>query len=185
MNMKKTFSILPVEEIRIIKRVVIVSDNAVNRDISIGYFLYERLLSSEYRFIEKKEEEKDFDYYLTYPKQEDFPKDKIDELILQAIQNNYPKSFTISYSLISSLDKENIELFKNRPSEKSSIIFSPDLSNLDYSKFAGKDINYMKIDMNVFVDFKLEYIKNLFFYGKYDLSKENEIFNSLDKIKFI
>lgn len=55
--MKPQFSILPIDELRIVKQIFIVSE-IPNGDISIGYILYERRFESNYRFKEKKEEDR-------------------------------------------------------------------------------------------------------------------------------
>lgn len=110
---------LPVEEMSVLKQVYIVSDFQGTGDFRIGYLLYLRKLSDTYRFVEVEEEKKDFNYHLTYPKQEYFPNDVLDELILQSVKNIYPKSYTFSHSILFTMDLELIERLKDRPHERS------------------------------------------------------------------
>lgn len=175
----QTITILPLDKMRVLKQVIILKN-----DISIGYILYERKLSPDYKFVETPEDEKDFNYYFEYPKQESFPKDNLDDIILQTIRNKYPKSITYNHSIICNVDEDKIKTLKNRATEKGSIQITPDFSKVDLSTLAGQQFEQYYIDVNIYADFRLEDIKNLFFYGNYDMD-DDFIINELRKIEFI
>lgn len=60
--------------------------------------MYKRILSTNYKFIEVPESQRDFSYYIDYPKQDLYPNDNVDNLILQSIRNSYPKSLVKNHT---------------------------------------------------------------------------------------
>lgn len=179
----KTIEILSSDKLRILKQIMIVSQLSNNRDISIGYILYERYLSNEYKFTEKPKEEKDIDYYMDFPKQKTFPKDAIDDIILQAIKNTYPLSFVINHSILTNIDEERIPFFKNRHIEPGIITFSPNFSYMDFVSLAGKQFPTLNKNISIYNNYIRESIENLFFIGYYELN-DSELFEKLKKINF-
>jgi hypothetical protein len=177
-------NILPIEECRIIKQIIIVSEVS-NKEISIGYILYEREFSEKYKFSDVSEEEKkDFLYYLDFPKQKSYPKDNVDSLILQSVLNKFPKSFVKNYTLISSTDQERIATLQNIPTVKCILDFTPDFSKLDLYKLVGKQFDGLNFSVNLYSDLEKEQIQNQRFFGNYDL-EETSILDDIQKIKFL
>lgn len=65
--MNNTITVLPIDEMRIVKRIDLLTQNKNNIEIRIGFIVYEREFSPDYKFVEKKKDEKDFLYLSTYP----------------------------------------------------------------------------------------------------------------------
>lgn len=179
-----TIKILPIEELRIIKQITLISQFANNQDYSIGYILYERKLTKEYKFVETPEEEKDFKYYMEYPRQDSYPNDNIDELILQSIRNSFPKSTLRNHSIICNVDIDKKERMQNREFRINNIQFTPNFSQIDMNDLKGKSFEGLNISIKVYNDYKLEGIENLFFQGYYNLNDLN-VLDELDTIQFI
>ncbi len=146
--------------------------------------LYEREFSKNYKFKETKEEEKDFSYFISYPRQEDFPTDYIDNLILQAIQNNFPKSFIENQLIFTTSDIKQFKNLINRPFENSTITIRPDFAGQEYEKLIGVEFKAFYKDIRIFVDGSSQLIKGLNFYGNCNFEKRNEIIQRLEEIKF-
>lgn len=180
----KTITVLPLEEIRVLKQIIIVNDSQKNDEISLGYILYERKMSQDYKFNETPKEKRDFKYYLDYPKQESFPNDKVDDIFLQSIKNRFPKSKLKNHLIICNVDLEKIKMLQNQPNESSQIQITPDFSVVDLSTIAGKQFEQAFKQIKIYADFRLEDIKNLAFFGYYDLN-DVEIINKIQEIKFI
>lgn len=181
----KTITILPVDEFRVIKQIKIISEFANNREYSIGYILYERRLTNDYSFKEVSKENNDFLYNLECPRQDSYPNDSVDEIILQSIRNSFPKSTARNYSLISTVDTENIKILQNRHIEQSEITFSPDFSQIDIYKHVGKSFSGLRKSVKIYSNFTKENIQNLYFQGYYNL-EDTEILDQInDHIKFI
>jgi hypothetical protein len=83
----ETISFLPIDDMRILKQIIIVSDFPRDRELSVGYIVYERKLTDRYKFKEVDKKSDEFNYLLDYPKQELYPHDDVDDIILQAVQN--------------------------------------------------------------------------------------------------
>jgi hypothetical protein len=181
---QKTITVLPLDEIRILKQIIIINDSQDNREISIGYILYERKMSQDYKFIETPKEERDFTYYLDYPKQDSYPNDNVDDILLQSVRNRYPKSKLINHSIICNVDLEKINMLQNPPSELSQIQITPDFSGIDISTLVGKQFEQAFKQIKIYADFRLEDIKNLAFFGYYDLN-DDEIINKVREVRFV
>ncbi len=183
--MKNTFTVLPIEQMKIIKRINFVTENKFNQDIIIGFIIYERNLSPTYKFDSKKTDENRFSYLVSYPKQESYPNDEIDNLILNTVKGIYPKSLVHNELLFSSIDVENLERLVKRPNEKTIFIISPDFSEMDVTDLIGKQFNCFRKSVNIYVDSSSDLIKNISLSGKCEFNRHNEIYKLLDTITFL
>jgi Mor family transcriptional regulator len=180
----RLITVLPESELRILKQIFIVTESRHKNDISIGYILYERKFAEGYTLKETPIEERDFKYYLEYPRQDSFPKDNVDDLILQSVRNSYPKSIVKNHSIVCNVDKEKIDLFRKRPVEKSFIKITPDFSNTDFRVLAGKQFKYAQKELNIYADYNLEEITNLSFFGSYNYN-DNLILDKFNEVIFL
>lgn len=181
---QKTITVLPLDEIRILKQIIIVTDSQYSNEISIGYILYERKMSQDYKFIETPKEKRDFTYYLDFPKQDSYPNDNVDDILLQSVKNRFPKSKLINHSIICNVDIDKVKVLQNQSSELSQIQITPDFSGIDLSTLVGKQFEQAFKQIKIYADFKIEDIKNLAFFGYYDLN-DNEIINKIREVKFV
>jgi hypothetical protein len=185
--MKTTISVLPVNEMKIIKQVNLVIQNRNGIDDTAGIILYERRFSATYRFQEKNkdEDEKDFFHFATYPKQADYPSDDLDLLIFEAIKADFPKAQVISNLLFSSSDIEHYSNLTNRPSEKADLTFIPNFSGIDLNRLPNKTFSGFRKYINIYVNGSSEVIKSRVFKGYCDFENHEEIYVRLDGIKFL
>jgi len=174
---------LPIEQMRILKQVILINDSKYERDVSIGYILYEREFSPSYRFKETTKEERDFNYLVDYPRQDSYPNDKVDDLILQSIRNTFPKSRVRNHSIICNLDQEKLRVLQNRTIERNSMHITPDLSGLDIYNLAGKKFRTVPKEFNIYSESRIDDIKNLTFFGYYNIS-DSKILDDLVKVNF-
>ncbi len=183
--MNNTITVLPVEQVKIVKRIDLLTQNKNNIEIRIGFIVYEREFSPDYKFVEKKKDEKDFLYLSTYPKQEDYPSDEIDELILLSIKNTFSNSRIHSELLFSSFDTDNLNRLIKRPNEKANFIVRPEFYGQDLVFLVGKSFKAFIKNINVYVDGSSELIKLLTFNGYCKFENHEEVYSRLDKIKFL
>ncbi len=183
--MRNKIKILPPEEMKIIKKINLVSKIRFETDVIIGFFLYERELSDNYKFKEKKKEERDFLYLSTYPKQEDFPEDLIDNVLFETIKINYPKSNLHNDFLFTTSDVENLTNLINQPYQVSALIIRPDFSGQRLERLVGMEFEAFTKMVNLYTSFPAEITKDLVFYGTCNFEKHKEIYNILEGIKFI
>ncbi|WP_158974286.1 hypothetical protein [Cellulophaga sp. L1A9] len=183
--MKTTISVLSVNEMKIIKQVNLVIQNRNKIDITAGIILYEREFSETYTFEEKKKDEKDFFHFSTYPKQEDYPNDHLDSLILETIKTDFPKAQFKSNLLFSSSDVEHYDNLTKRPFEKAELNCIPDFSGIDLSRLPTTTFKGFRKEINIYVDGSSEVIKNRIFKGYCDFRNHEQIYDRLDAIKFL
>lgn len=183
--MNNTITVLPIEEMRIVKRIDLLTQTKHNIEIRMGFILYEREFSPDYKFIENKKEEKDFLYLSTYPKQEDYPSDEIDELILSSIKSAFSNAQIHSELLFSTFDTDNLNRLVKRPNEKANFIVRPEFYGQDLAFLVGKSFKSFFKEINVYVDGSSELIKHLTFNGYCKYEKHEEVYSRLDKIKFL
>lgn len=183
--MKDTIEILQVDQVKLIKHINIISQNRHGIDIKIGYLLYERNYNVNYKMAGKKENESQFDYLLTYPRQEDFPEDDSDKLLLEVIRTEFPKSFVYNKTLFTTSDIEILKNIMSRPSEKAQLIIHPDFSEKTYDEIKGKSFGQFGIFVTLYTNGPIEYLKNIIFSGTCDYDNHVEIIESLNDIKFL
>lgn len=180
----QTTALLPMEEMRIIKQIYLIYESGSKQDLSIGYVMYQRNFSENYKLKETPKDERDFFFFVDYPKQEMYPHDDIDETIFQAIKNTYPKSRLINFSLIFNVDWEKVHRLQNRPFEKSEIIFRPSISTLELERYVGQHFTVLRKQIKIYQDYTKESIQNIAFLGLYNL-QDKSILDRLDRIEFL
>lgn len=184
--MNKTITVLPIEEMRIVKRIDLLIQNKNNIEIRTGFIVYLREFSPDYKLLAKKKEEKGFLNLSTNLKQEDYPSDEIDELILSSIKNTFSNARIHSEDLFSSFDTDNLKRLIERPSEKANFIVRPELYGQVLELPVSKSFNpFFKNIINVYVDGPSELIKQLTFNGFCKFENHQEVYSSLNKIKFL
>jgi len=180
----KTIEFLPLDEMRIVKQIIIVENYKSDTDSVIGYILYERPLSQEYKFKLIPERERDFSYYLNYPKQEYFPSDNIDDILLQAVRNSHPKSEVRNHSLVCNVEIDRINTLKNMRVESGNIRITPDFSGVDIYSLAGRNFNFAEQEINIYASLPIENPNDKCFFGYYDIT-DTEIVNKIMNVKFL
>ncbi len=183
--MKTEIKILQKEYVKIVKRISIVSQNRFDNDIVIGYLLYERNFSPDYRFDSKQNEEKESFIIGPYPRQEDFPKDELDDLVLKIVCSKYPKSLLHNVLLFSTSDVAMIENWTNKPCEQLEINIAPDFSGYNLEMLSGRMFTQYRRKVNVYVDGSSEMIKNIILFGHCDLNRHDQIYDLLDNLVFL
>ncbi|AZA92981.1 Uncharacterised protein [Chryseobacterium nakagawai] len=175
--------LLESNEWKIIKQINIISKNSYAVDIAIGQIIYERDINDEYKYNDGSDDHR-ITKLINYPKQNCFPTDEIDEIILNSIRDKYPNSFITNYQIIFDSDSERILHFINRPKEEAYLEIRPDFSKIDLNTLYGQEIEIFRKKINIYQDFTLDSIKNQYFVGYCDYSRHKNIFNKLDTIKF-
>jgi hypothetical protein len=169
---------------KIIKQIDLIIQNRNEIDVAAGIILYEREFSESYGFKEKQKEEKDFFHFVNYPKQEDYPHDDLDSMILEAIKLDFPKVIVKSDLLFSSRDVEHYEHLTNRPHEVAELNFIPDFTGIKLEELPQKSFNGFRKEIKIYVNGSTEVIKNRGFRGYCDFETHEEIYERLDKISF-
>jgi hypothetical protein len=179
-----TVTILSPDKFRFVKIIQIISDYRKSAEITLGYIIYKRLFATDYKFKEVPKEERDVSYYVQYPQQNLYPVDNVDNIILQAVKNLFPKSEVRNDSIISSMDLEKIEMFQKRPHENSLLTLTPDFSSIDILSLTGKQFPCIRKQIKIYNDFSKDEIQNMGFFGHYKLD-DKEVLDKIDAIEFI
>lgn len=177
-----SLSFLPAENWRILKQINLISAGTNGNLFSVGIIIYERPFSPHYKMKEISNEEKDFTYYLNYPKQEIFPSDDVDRIILNGVRSLYPNSIVVNDIICSSIDLEKIGYIQNRPSQEAHMTLSPDFSNI-YPNI-NERYDCLKIAFKVYTNFSSRHLQSLFFIGRYGLDKPG-ILDKVEKVVFL
>lgn len=177
---------LDINDLKILKQIIIVSDRQ-NGEYELGQVIYTRPLTTEYNF-KKEEEEKDsnkFDrLFQEYPKQKNYPNDRIDEIIFDSIKKTFPKSILRNDSIFFNVDEEKISLLKNKNTTKSAIYFSPEFSNIvNVFDYAGKSFKAPRIGIQIYSYNKSDLLDGRIFYANYNVTEES-ILDKLNTVKF-
>ena len=153
--------------------------NLVNENDIFGFLKYLRDITPEYR-LEEKNQRNIMDLY---PYQEMYPNDEIDEILLNAVKDKYPRSILYNSLLIDQTDVDKLYASISYPFETADIIVKPDFSGI--SLYPGQSIPCFKKEITIYSDLSTKMIKNLGFWGQCNFQQSEEIYNRLDQIKFL
>jgi len=168
---------------RILKEINIVSKTSFDQEIVIGTIVYLREISKDY-FLKDDEEKNQLLRLLHYPKQELFPQDILDDIILNAIKEKFPKSFVKNSEVAFTSDLEKIERTQSKPFENAFLEVRPNFSQVDLYPLVGKIFNFFRKEIRIYQDFTKESIMGHYFTGICDYDNHEETFKKLNKIDF-
>jgi len=177
---------LEIADFKILKQIIIVSDRQ-NGEYELGQVIYTRPLTTEYNF-KKEEEVKESNkferLFQEYPKQKNYPNDRIDEIIFDSIKKTFPKSILRNDSIFFNVDEEKIAILKNKNVTKSAIYFSPEFSDVvNVFDYAGKSFKAPRIGINIYSYSKSELLDGRFFYANYNVIEES-VLEKLVTVRF-
>lgn len=182
----KPVSILPKEEIRIIKLITIISNPRENiysnenpNSYPLGQIVYERELTENYKFSKITHNKKNIEQYSEYPTQDSFPHDEIDNFIIQSIKNSHPKSTLKNLCLFTNDEKENLNKILYTTEYQSTITFLPDLSQLNFNELTEQIFYSLKKKCTIHAK-----NRSFDFTGYYNLD-DKDILGKINKIVFI
>jgi hypothetical protein len=184
---EKTLKWLEISDLKILKQIIIISDKQ-NGEYELGQLIYTRPLTTEYNL--KKQEDEDrtttqIDRLLQeYPRQKNYPNDRIDEIIFESIRKIFPKSILRNDTIFFNVDEEKLSTLKNKNVTKSAIYFSPEFSDIvNVFDYVGKSFKASGIEINIYSYYKSDLLNGRVFYANYNLIEEN-VLEKLNTVKF-
>ena len=163
--------LLDSDEMRIVKIITIVAPTPYGKQ-EIGYFMYERPLTANYKFTES---EAPSSFVEDYPRQRDYPHDELDKMILRIIQTEYPESKLQNKFVSFNLDLEHIKQLQDRPSKELKIWLTPNPTEIESGRTYYK---YEKI-FNFYTNFSESLVRQLFV-SSYSLAQEKRMNEQLN-----
>lgn len=182
-NSDNTVSILPMDRIRIVKRIEV----NIKRDNECCHatVLYLRKINEKYKMLQNKSyDEKEEIRHLIYGTPEnEYPKDELDDLIFKAIKEKYQDSKVVSSLLLFPSNIDYYQKFWSLHNKSDSIIIvESDLSNINYGMI--NVINGMKVPNIKLELFHDRHINNCQLYNEfilfYDLHEWRSIGSIID-----
>lgn len=171
-------------EWKIMKEIQIVSQNSYGQEIVIGAIVYLRKIKNDY-YLKDDPEPNEFLRLLNYPKQELFPRDYLDEIILNSIKDKYPKSFVRNTEISFDSDIEKIGITTQTPTQTAGFEVRPNFSQVDSSRFVGQPLTFFIKKINIYQHFTADSIKGKYFTGVCDFSTQAETYKKLSEIEFL
>jgi len=178
---------LTADQFKILKQIIIISDRN-NQETELGSIFYTRPFSDHYNLIKQQEEDKlETDlfakFFQEYPKQQNYPYDQADIILLDAIKNRYPKSIVRNDTLLFNTDLEKLVVMKNRNIVPATMYFSPEFSNTDIFLHAGKQFPAPRIGFNIYTYHNIDELQSPIFYAKYP-AEDQKVLNLFSTIHF-
>lgn len=180
----KTIKMLDFQDWKIMKELNIVSQTSYDQEIVIGVIAYLRNIHKDY-YLKNDPEPNEFLRLLNYPKQELFPQDYLDEIILNSIKDKYPKSFVRNTEISFDSDEEKIKIITQVPKHTARFEVRPNFSQVDLSKFVGQTLNFFIKDINIYQHFTADSIKGKYFTGICDFGTQSETYQKLNELEFL
>jgi len=184
---EKILKWLDINDLKIWIQIIVISDRQ-NGEYELGQLIYTRPLTTEYNLKKQEDEDKTtstFERLLQgYPKQKNYPNDRIDEIIFDSIRKTFPKSILRNDTIFFNVDEEKISLLKNKNITKSAIYFSPEFSDIvNVFDFVGKTFNAPRIGINIYSYDKSDLLDSQIFYANYNVEEEI-VLKNLHSVKF-
>ncbi|MBN8697161.1 MAG: hypothetical protein J0L87_11590 [Bacteroidetes bacterium] len=178
---------LNIADLKILKQIIIISDRQ-NGEYEIGQVIYTRPLTVQYNLKKQEGESKTTtsieSLLQEYPRQKNYPNDRIDEIIFESIRKTFPKSILRNDTIFFNIDEEKLSLLRNKNIVKSAIYFSPEFSGiLNVFEYVGRTFKAPRIDINIYSYYKSDLLDGRFFYANYSVTEEN-ILEQLNTVKF-
>ena len=131
----KQINVLPLEEIKYVK--IISFEVEVNGELRPAIIAYKRSPSKQYTMDESKRSDLDRLLYV-YP-EESYPRDKVDELILEVIKDACPDAKVSTSLMLCDVEKEHLERLLSSYSKRSfTIDILPRVRNFEDVINSGK-----------------------------------------------
>ena len=174
-------------EFKVLKQITLISDRP-NGECEIGTILYSRPLTPTYNLKKQEQEDRTTTpmqrLLQEYPNQKNYPHDRIDEIIFDAIKSSFPKSGIINSIILFNVDEEKLRNLKNRQISESEISFSPEFSGVDdISGLSGRKFKVSRMKLNIYSFCKSTLLENLYFIGYYNIFEE-DVLDSLKTVTF-
>jgi hypothetical protein len=182
---EKTISWLEPKDMRILKQITIISNKAIG-DYEVGQILYTRPFSSDYRLKELSKEEKESNSFdrMFGNNQSQYPADKMDLMILDAIKAKFPKTVCYSDTILFNTDIEKISNLKNKQVAKAIFHFQPKFESHEEIIAAIRNTYpYVEMPINIYSYQLSDINKDQHFYAKYN-AQEEKILATLSIINF-
>ncbi|HUW06822.1 MAG TPA: hypothetical protein VMW01_11240 [Williamwhitmania sp.] len=184
---EKTLKWLDIADLKILKQIIIISDRQ-NGEYELGQVIYTRPLTTEYNLKKQEEEDKTTTpierLLQEYPRQKNYPNDRIDEIIFDSIRKTFPKSILRHDTIFFNVDEEKISLLKNKNVVKSAIYFSPEFSGIvNVFNYVGKTFKAPRIGINIYSYFKSDLLEGRIFYANYGVTEET-VLEKLNTVTF-
>lgn len=167
-NSDNTVSFLPMDRIRIVKRIEV--NITSNNDCCQATVLYLRKFNENYKMLRNRsyDEKVNNCRFIYGTSEEEYPRDELDDLIIKAIKEKYQDSKVVSSLLLFPSDVDDYQRFWSLHKKSDSIIFlEPDQATLDYGMI--NLINGMKVPNIKLEMFLYRHINNCQLYNEFIL----------------
>ena len=175
---------LDFQDWKIMKEIHLVTQNSYDQEIAIGVIAYLRRIQKDY-YLQEDPEPNKFLRLLNYPKQELFPEDYLDKIILDAVKNEYPKSFVRNSEISFDSDLEKIRIITQVPKQTAKLEVRPNFGQVDLSQLVGQQFNFFIKNINIYQHFTADSIKGKYFTGICDYDSQKTTYEKLNEIEFL
>lgn len=171
---------LPMEEWKIVQRIIIKKDTEWKKDTEVGYIMYSRPITEKYK-MKSSDQGDSHSSLLNSHEDEDYPKDYVDEVLQKMIKDTYPNSI-VKYSIVlTNTDEERIKELQVPMNKKVTITLTPQLMP-EHNK-THRNFYYLRQDITLYAAWLPVLIEPIHgFIGSFSLDKEDEVFNTIDNV---
>lgn len=174
---------LPMEECKIVRQIIIIAPTEWGQETEVGYIMYSRPITENYK-MNLSGQGDPISYLLNSHKEEYYPKDYVDEVLLKMIKDTYPKSI-VKYSIVlTNTDEVRIKSLQVPMNKKVTMTLSPLLMPEHYN--VPRNFYYLRQDITLYAAWLPALIEPINgFISSFSLDKENEVFNTIDNVHLI
>ena len=153
-SMDEVIRVLSTDNLMVLKRISFSRKLHDDREQK-AEILYLRKLSSTYRMDQKEivDEKERFERLLKGTPEEEYPKDELDRIILEAVKCQFKNAIVHSKLILFSTDLDELQMYKNVHCVKTNLLISPNLSSVSPVKWSMLDgLEVFNVNLDVFVE---------------------------------
>lgn len=162
-SMDEVIRVLSTDDLKVLKRITFSRKLHDDREQK-AEILYLRKMSSTYRMNQKEvvDEKERFERLLKGTPEEEYPKDELDRIVLEAVKCQFKNAKVHSKLILFSTDLDDLQMYKNVHCVKTNLLVSPELTNVssvELSMLNGLEMFNMNLDV---------FVENIFYQDAFD-----------------
>lgn len=162
-SMDEVIRVLSTDDLKLLKRITFSRKLHDGRKQN-AEILYLRKLSPTYRMNKKVvvDEKERFERLLKGTPEDEYPKDELDRIILEAVKGQFKNAKVYSRLMLFSTDLDDLQMYKNVHCVKTNLLVSPDLTKSSSAELAMLNgLEMFTVSLDVFVE-------NIFYKDAFD-----------------
>lgn len=153
-SMDEVIRVLSTDDLKVLKRISFSRKLHDNREQKAD-IMYLRKLSATYRMTQKEvvDEKERIERLLKGTPEEEYPRDELDEMILEAVKKQFRNAKVHSKLILFSTELDDLQIYKDVHRVQANLLVSPDFSNMTNVELSMQNgLEMFNVNLDVYVE---------------------------------